>query len=242
MFLSWLVSGNIFNKSHFICKLFQDSKISPKMMSTGTLWQGQRAARYSAYLQQVESRRLLRCNYWAGQPIVEISTIISIAWYLQMEVFRMQKLPSSMTPLLFQTCSDAQEDIPKQAQCVYIFKLYSGNKYSEFPLSDTTQDDLNGCLSRIQWYNSVAADYPTIIYPKFSGQKQDTLGMSMFVMAENMEPIRREGLSMYNCYPRLPPCQASMKNSSSDDPETIMSVCFHDNILLQMCIQLQDKL
>ena len=240
MLFTSTISGNSSNlESIAQDKFLHDAKISHEK---GSLRRNQRDIRHANYLQQLEIRKLARQNYWTPRSLVEIARILSIAWYLTMELFRTNQLPSSMTPSLFRMCTHAQVDIQNHAHLVYD-QIYRDKDCSTFILADMAEEDMNGRIGTIRRYNYGETCYETIIHTKRERNHVKGTGETRMVKPENMEPIRigRAQLSCYNSKPKLLSCTATLNSLFPKTPEDVMTVRFHHQVFTQLRITYDDK-
>jgi hypothetical protein len=198
-----------------------------------------RDTRHALFLQRSEAQKVTRRQYWNNRAIVEVATILSIAWYLKMELFRTEKLPQSMTPSLIRMVPALEQDVFRQAQDVYN-KIYRDSDDSEFMIFDDTQQRLHKCFGKIQCYNKARVGYDAIVYLDKTGMS----GVPMLVKSEDMEPVvkRWNRLSHYNSKPKMATCTATMNNFFVQDPNAIITVCFRHSVFHQLTILFDNRL
>lgn len=192
---------------------------------------------------QREYRKQSRCSHWATRSVIEVAAITSIGWYLQMELFRTNQVPSSMTPALLRYCPKMLQIITKQAQFVYN-KVYRDHDNSKFVLTDTGRNDLDGRRGEICFYDNVSRGYQALIYPKQPSTSRSP--MQMLVKMENMEPVHKCKLASYNHQPKQDTLEVPIENhfpstKPSEDSNSIMSVYFRHNVFLFIRKQFNDK-
>ena len=120
----------------------------------------------------MEARKQCRRIYWKPLIGIEIATILGIAWYLQMELFRTQQLPEYVTRAQISKIPFIEKNLQMQAKNVYS-EMYRSTKCSQFILSDTGNDQLDGRIGFVDWYDEINVGYHAMICPQGSSNFRD---------------------------------------------------------------------
>ena len=121
---------------------------------SGVTRQEKRTLDYHKFIQAREERKNVRRAYWKDLIRIEIATILSIAWFIQMELIRTGQVPSVWTLTQMQKVPLFQQGLIKQASTVYN-NVYRDRESSQFILTDTGIDQLDGRIGYIDSYNEV---------------------------------------------------------------------------------------
>jgi hypothetical protein len=147
----------------------------------------------------MEARKQCRRIYWKPLIGIEIATILGIAWYLQMELFRTQQLPEYVTRAQISKIPFIEKNLQMQAKNVYS-EMYRSTKCSQFILSDTGNDQLDGRIGFVDWYDEINVGYHAMICPQGSSNFRD--GVPLMVKPENMESMTQVSPDKYNKNPK----------------------------------------
>lgn len=174
---------------------------------------------------------MVRRQYWTTRSTVEVLTIIGIAWYLKMELFRTKQLPSRITTHSFEFCQKLKDDIMKEAAVVYN-NVYRDSKSSEIVLIDTGRSDLDGRHGVIQGYDSVSLTYQVLLSPKKINSKRP--GSILPMHAECMEPLHKLPIPTLDSTPNVFSRVAVIPNTFKDATAPEMSVSFRHDVLREV--------
>ena len=137
-------------------------------------------------LQQRERRKEVRRLYWKDLIKIELSTILSLAWFIQMELIRTFQVPSYFTLPQMQKVPTLQSDITKQASSVYN-DMYRDRKSSQFILCDTENVHLEGRIGYVDWFDETIVKYHVLVCRKGFSDYENTVPMTL--KPENMEAV-----------------------------------------------------
>ena len=154
--------------------------------------------------------------------MIELATIVSLAWYIKMELFRTKQMPESITPTSFRYCTAMESEINLQALSVYN-KIYRDQSLSRFVLSDSNQPDLDGCTGTILMYNSDTLQYQAIIQHQKSKSTQH-------VEMDWMQPLNESSLASYNSKPNALTMPLRVRDLFNKDTTSAMNLYYHHNV------------
>ena len=123
----------------------------------------QRQLQHNRLVQLRENRKQERKMYWKDLIKIEIATILSIAWFIQMELLRTNQVHSRFTFTQMQKFPTLQRDVAKQASRVYN-DMYRDRTNSQFIFCDTGNDQLDGRIGYVDWSDTVSLGYHSLLY------------------------------------------------------------------------------
>ena len=135
-----------------------------------------------------EQRKTSRQSYWKPLIAIEMAVIVSIAWMIQMEIIRLQLVPSYMTFTQMKKFSTFQQEVISQATGIF-GKMYRNMEYGKFILTDTGNNHLDGRIGYIDWYDSTCIGYHVLLCPR--GKSDPREGVHMVVKPEHMESVKK---------------------------------------------------
>ena len=94
----------------------------------------QRKNQHNMRIQLRENRKQERRMYWKDLIKIEIAKILSIAWFIQMELIRTKQVHSQFSFTQMQKFPTLQRDIVKQASTVYNDMYRDRKKQSVYSL------------------------------------------------------------------------------------------------------------
>ena len=176
----------------------------------------------SLFFVQGCARKQYRRTYWSARSVIELATIVSLAWYIKMELFRTKQMPESITPTSFRYCTDMEAEIKLQALSVYN-DIYRDQSLSRFVLSDTNRPDLDGCRGTIQRYNQASLTYQATIQHRNSESTQN-------VRMEWMQPLNESSLANYNSKPKAMSTELAVRDLFNKEANSVMILNYHHNV------------
>lgn len=177
------------SQSVIICKL---SKIT---IDSSSLSKEKRRIKNHRILQQRELRKQARRLYWKDLIKIELATILSLAWFIQMELIRTNQVPTYFTLPQMQKLPTLQLDIMSQASSVYN-DMYRDRKSSQFILCDTGNPHLDGRVGYVDWFDEIHVKYHVLVCGKGFSDYENTVPMTL--RPENMESVVTVNKQKYN--------------------------------------------
>ena len=89
------------------------------MLSKGKTNEESRRIDYHRLIHSREKRKQSRRLYWRDLIKIEIATILSIAWFIQIELIRTKQVPPSITYTQMQKFPLFQKEVANKASTVY---------------------------------------------------------------------------------------------------------------------------
>ena len=114
--------------------------------------QEKRKIRHHQHVFLREKRKQKRRTYWKELIKIELATILTIAWYIQVELIRTKQVPSYLTYTQMQKFPAFQKEVANQASIVYN-DMYRDTQFSQFILCDTRNNQLDGKFGFVDWYD-----------------------------------------------------------------------------------------
>ena len=170
--------------------------------------------------------------YWKPLIGIELATILSIVWYLKMELFRTKKLPSYATPSQLDKLPAFQQEISNKATVVYN-TVYRNVQHGQFVLADTGNDELDGRIGFIDWYDSVNVGYRAVVCPRGCSDQRN--GRHMLVRPENMEHMTKIRESQYNQEATQDVCHIGLQNTLPQLDADTIEVVFRHTVFQRIC-------
>ena len=161
---------------------------------------GQRQLQHNRLVQLRENRKQERRMYWKDLIKIEIATILSIAWFIQMELLRTNQVHSQFTFTQMQKFPTMQRDVAKQASRVYN-DMYRDRTNSQFILCDIGNDQLDGRIGYVDWFDADNLGYRSLLCPK--GSSDFGHSIPMLVKPENMQAVTMVEPRKYNKKPKV---------------------------------------
>ena len=121
----------------------------------------QRKFQHNRRIQLRENRKQERRMYWKDLIKIEIAAILSIAWFIQMELIRTKQVHSRFTSTQMQKFPTLQRDVAKQASRVYN-DMYRGRTNSQFIICDIGNDQLDGRIGYVDWFDADNLGYRSL--------------------------------------------------------------------------------
>jgi len=170
--------------------------------------------------------------YWKPLIGIELATILSIVWYLKMELFRTKKLPSYATPSQLDKLPAFQQEISNKATVVYN-TVYRNVQHGQFVLADTGNDELDGRIGFVDWYDSVNVGYRAVVCPRGCSDQRN--GRHMLVRPENMEHMTKIRESQYNQEATQDVCHIGLQNTLPQLDADTIEVVFRHTVFQRIC-------
>ena len=111
----------------------------------------QRRIDHHRHIQQREQARRI---YWKDLISTEIAMVLSVLWFIQMELIRTKQVSTHSTLTQMQKFPTLQRDVAKQASAIYN-DMYRDRKSSQFILCDSGNDQLDGRVGYLDWFDTV---------------------------------------------------------------------------------------
>ena len=151
-----------------------------------------------------------------------MATIVSIAWYIKMELFRTKQIPESITPSSFHYCNHMEVEVSRQALSIYN-EVYRDQRFSRFVLLDTGRPDLEGRMGNITKYDKVSLTYQAVIQYRKNEVTQN-------VRMEWMQPLHKSSMNDYNSVPKMSSMLLKVRNLFDSAAESFMTIKYHHNV------------
>ena len=179
-----------------------------------------------------EHRKQNRRSYWRELIKIELVTILSIAWFIQVELIRTKQVPSYLTYTQMQKFPVFQKEIANQASIVYN-DMYRDHEFSKFILCDTRNDQLNGKIGFVDWYDSNKTEFHVLLC--HDGSSSFDRGTPATAKTEHMESVKKVKLSEYNKKPKRDDCHVEINNSLINGTCKILQVRVRHDVLEHVC-------
>ena len=202
------------------------------LLFTGLTRRQHRTADYHRFVALREQRKQSRRMYWKPLIGIELATILSIVWYLKMELFHTKKLPSYATPSQLDKLPAFQQEISNRATVVYN-TVYRNVQHGQFVLADTGNDELDGRIGFVDWYDSVNVGYRAVVCPRGCSDQRN--GRHMLVRPENMEHMTKIRESQYNQEATQDVCHIGLQNTLPQLDADTIEVVFRHTVFQRIC-------
>ena len=199
---------------------------------SGVTRQEKRTQDYHKFIQAREERKNVRRAYWKDLIRIEIATILSIAWFIQMELIRTGQVPSVWTLTQMQKVPLFQQGLIKQASTVYN-NVYRDRESSQFILTDTGIDQLDGRIGYIDSYNEVWVGYHSLLCERGSSNRNKST--SLFVKTEHMSAVKSFLPRKYNKEAKKKEFSVGVHNLLPHTDGGVFEVKFCHDIFSHIC-------
>ena len=135
-----------------------------------------------------EHHKQNRRSYWKELIKIELVTILSIAWFIQVELIQTKQVPSYLTYTQMQKFPVFQKEIANQASIVYN-DMYWDHQFSLFTLCDTINDQLNSTFGFVDWYDSNKTKFHVLLC--HDGSSSFGSGTPATAKTEHMESVKK---------------------------------------------------
>ena len=181
---------------------------------------------------QREGRKKVRCAYWKDLIKIEIATILSIAWFIQMELIRSAQVSPVWTLTQMQKVPNFQQDIIMQASTVYN-RVYRDKKSSQFIFSDTGNEQLDGRIGYIDRYSNVRSGYHALLCQQ--GSSEVEMATPLWVRTENMTATKHFIPREYNKEPKQMECCVGVHDLLPGTNGRMFEVKFRHDVFSYVC-------
>lgn len=179
-----------------------------------------------------EIRKERRRSYWRQLISIEMATIMGIAWYIKMELYRSNKCPSYYSTKHCYSCKLIESSTKKAAALVYN-EMYRNESCGKFIISDSdNNDNLNGRIGYINYYDENKGAYQTIICSRDTTNMDG--GFPMLMKTENMLPWNEVNHFQYNVKPKLDQITVSVDLPMNLQQEPV-DVIVRENVFRNIC-------
>lgn len=136
-----------------------------------------------------QARKVNRVNFW--RPIIarELRYILTIIWYIKVDLIRTQQLPTYMTFTQIDRVPALKENIESQASKVFRSLFRDEDKFSMFRLADTDIASDNGNIGTVTSYDFINSRFNTRTCPRNIWDSNAAVYQSH--ATEHMEPLHR---------------------------------------------------
>ena len=211
---------------YFPCLIFfTKCKFFPKRTESSTYCSHQRII-------LAQRRKNDRAHYWAPIIARERSTVLSIAWYIGVELLRTKQLPQFMTHTTIHRVPTLLADIHNQAAKVYTEIFRTDDTVNKFYVADTGNHHIDGKVGVILSYDTDRCDYVTRI--EGTGHGRNVGGSDRNLLPENMEPYRRVYTPTHMPCPSSETCTIHLQNHFSHTDSVSPCLTFHSDIFTRI--------
>ena len=208
--------------SHFF---LQNVNFFPKRTESSTCCSHQRII-------LAQRRKNARAQYWAPVIARERLIVLSIVWYIIVELLRTKQLPQYMTHTTIDRVPSLRADIHNQAAKVYTEIFRTGDTVNKFYVADTGNRHIDGKVGVILSYDTERCDYVTRIEGTSRGRN---VGDSdRHFLPENMEPYRRVYTPTHVPCPSSETCTIRLQNHFPHTDSVSPCLTFHSDIFTKI--------
>ena len=179
-----------------------------------------------------QRRKNDRGYYWAPLIARERSTVLSIAWYIGVELLRTRQLPQYMTHTTLHRVPTLSADIHNQAAKVYTEIFRTDDTANKFYVADTGNHHIDGKVGVILSYDTDRCDYVTRI--EGTGNGMNVGGSDRHLLPENMEPYRRVHTPTHMPCPSSETCTIRLQNHFSHSDSVSPCLTFHSDVFTRI--------
>ena len=164
------------------CLIFLQNVFFPKRIESSRYCSCQRII-------LAQRRKNDRAQYWAPVIARERLTVLSIAWYIVVELLRTKQLPQYMTHTTIHRVPSLRADIHNQAAKVYTEIFRTADTVNKFYVADTGNNHIDGKVGAIFSYDTDRCDYAT--WREDTGHGRNVGDSNRHLLPENMEPYKQ---------------------------------------------------
>ena len=143
----------------------------------------------------IEEKKKLRRKYWLPLIAIETAAIMSIAWYLHMDLSRDHALFQSNSTKHFERSSHLLSFAVHHSVQIYN-SLYRQRNHSTFVMTHSNSSHLNGKIGTIVCYDKERGKFLA------SFDRKAKASVTVLIEPDFMEPLNRANPNKYNALPR----------------------------------------